>query len=235
MNFDAAEEIGLRARHAIEQRRTEMRLFPENVGVGVKTHRGAAPVLYRAEVLELRLRLAAAVFLRPQLTVARHLDGQFVGQRIDYRDADAVQPARCLVGIAAELAAGMQHRQYDLQRRLGGELGMGVDRDAAAVVAYREGVVDRELDLDPAGMAGDGFVHRVVDDFGGKMVKGTLVGAANVHAWPPAHRLEPFEYFDVLGRIARRRLAGEIVEEICHGAIIESSNQPRQAAYGTRR
>jgi hypothetical protein len=35
---------------------------------------------------------------RPERAVARHLDRQPVGQRVDHRDADAVQAARGLVG-----------------------------------------------------------------------------------------------------------------------------------------
>jgi hypothetical protein len=63
MDLDAAEEIGLRARHAIEHGRAEMRLGAEYLGIGMKAHRGTAAVLNRAEILELRLRLAAAVVL----------------------------------------------------------------------------------------------------------------------------------------------------------------------------
>ncbi len=166
MDLDAAEEIGLGARHAVEQRGTEMRVGAEYLGIGVEAHRGAAPVLHRAEILELGLRLAAAVFLCPQLAIPRHLDRQFVGEGVDHRDADAVQPARGLISIAAELAAGMEHRQDDLERRFAGEFGMRVDRDAAAVIAHGDGVVDAELDLDAAGMAGDRLVHRIVDDLG---------------------------------------------------------------------
>src|SRR6185437_8652479 len=108
-------------------------------------------------------------------------------------------------------------------------------RNAAAVVAHRDGVVDAERDLDAAGMAGDGLVHRIVDDLGGEMMEGALVGAADIHAGAPAHRLQPLQNLDVLCRIARRRLAGEIVEEISHGAIIETGARSRQAAYGRLR
>ena len=50
-----------------------------------------------------------------------------------HRHADAVQAAGHLVALAAELAAGMQDGENDLDR---GDLlfGMLVDRDAAAVV-----------------------------------------------------------------------------------------------------
>ena len=54
-------------------------------------------------------------------------------QRVDDRDADAVQAAGDLVAAAAELAAGVQHGQRHRDR---GHLlaGRGVGRDAAAVV-----------------------------------------------------------------------------------------------------
>ena len=56
-------------------------------------------------------------------------------------------------------------------------------------------------------MAGDGLVHGVVEHFGEEVVQRALVGAADVHARPLAHRLEAFQYLDVLGGIARRLLA----------------------------
>ena len=83
-------------------------------------------------------RHAAAVALPPQPAVARHLDLERIRQRVDHRDADAVQPARGPVGVAAELAARMQHRQDDLERRFVGKARMRIDRNAAAVVAHRD-------------------------------------------------------------------------------------------------
>ena len=56
------------------------------------------------------------------------------GQRVDDRDADAVQAAGDLVAAAAELAAGVQHGEHHLDRRACSSAGCGVDRDAAAVV-----------------------------------------------------------------------------------------------------
>src|SRR5260221_5410869 len=119
----------------------------------------------------------------------------------------------------------MEHRQDDLERRFAGEFGMRVDRDAAAVIAHGEGVVDAELDLDAAGMAGDRLVHRIVDDLGGEMMEGTLVGAADIHAGAPAYRLQPLEYLGVLCRIAPCILAGEIIGEIRPSDIISTLTQ----------
>ena len=219
-DLDAAEEIGLGARHAVEGRRLELGLVAEDLRIGMEADRGAATIGDGAGILQFRLGLAARILLRPELLVARDLDPEPVGQRVDHRDADAVQPARGLVGVARELAAGMQRRQDDLERRGLGEFGMGVDRYAAAIVAYDDGAILVQLDLDAAGMAGHRLVHGIVEHFGGQMMQRPLVGAADIHAGPAAHRLEPFQHLDILGGIARTRLAGEIVEEVRHAATI---------------
>ena len=60
-----------------------------------------------------------------------------------------------------------------------------------------------KLDLDPVGVAGERLVHGVVDHLGEQVVQRLLVGAADIHARPPPHRLEPFQHFDMLGGVAR--------------------------------
>ena len=61
-------------------------------------------------------RLAALEVLAPDVAVAAHLELERLGERVHDRDADAVQAARDLVAAAAELAAGMQLGQHDLDR-----------------------------------------------------------------------------------------------------------------------
>ena len=78
---------------------------------------------------------------------------------------------------------------------------MRVDRDAAAVVGDGQIAVVRELDLDAGGVAGDRLVHGVVEHLGEEVVHGLLVGAADIHAGAPAHRLESFQHLDVGGSI----------------------------------
>ena len=64
------------------------------------------------------LRRAALVLLAPDVAVAADLDVQQLRQRVDDRDADAVQAAGDLVAAAvAELAAGVQDGEHDLDRR----------------------------------------------------------------------------------------------------------------------
>ena len=45
------------------------------------------------------------------------------------------------------------------------------------------------------------LVHGVVEHLGEEVVQSLLVGAADIHAGTPAHRLEPLEHLDVGGSI----------------------------------
>ena len=89
---------------------------------------------------------------------------------------------------------------------------MLVDRDAAAVVG--DGQPPRrprhrlQGHLDPGGEAGDGLVHRIVEHLGGEMVKRPLVDPADIHARPPADRLQPLEHLDRMGVVIGGRGGG---------------------------
>ena len=80
---------------------------------------------------------------------------------------------------------------------------MRVDRNAAAIIGDGEESVGAQFHFDEGGVAGQRFVHGVVDDLGEQMVQRLLVGAADIHAGPAPHRLEALEHLDV-----RRRVAG---------------------------
>ena len=79
---------------------------------------------------------------------------------------------------------------------------MRVDRNAAAVVGDGQESVGLEFDIDEVRVSGQRLVHGVVDDFGEQMMQRLLVGAADIHAGPAAHRLEAFEHLDVAGGVA---------------------------------
>ncbi len=125
-----------------------------------------------------------------------------------HRRAHAVQAAGGVIDLAAELSAGMQRGHDHFQRGLVLVFGMRIDRDAAAVVADGEHVAGRQLDLDAAGMAGHGFVHRIVEDFGRQVMQRVHIRAADIHAGAAADGLQPLQHFDVLGGIALRCGAG---------------------------
>ena len=115
---------------------------------------------------------AVGVLLLPDGAVAADFQLEPLGERVDAADADAVQAAGDLVGGVVELAAGVQHGHDDL----GGGQALAIDvhfidGDAAAVVGDGDGVVEVDDDLDGGGVAGQGFVDRVVDDLVDEMVQ----------------------------------------------------------------
>ena len=156
---------------------------------------------------ELALRRSARVLLREDVAVAADLDLQTLGQGVDDRHADAVQPAGDLVAAAlAELAAGVQHGEHDFDRRQALFLHLR-DRDAAPVVEDGDGVVRMDRDRDLGAEAGERLVDGVVDDLVDEVVQAHHAGRADVHARALANRLETLEDGDVLGVVVGRAAA----------------------------
>jgi len=112
------------------------------------------------------------------------------------RRADAVQPAGCDVRRPAELAAGVELGEDDLDP---GEAGLRllVDRDAAAVVVHLGGTVGVQGDLDQVARARERLVHTVVDDLPQAVHQTPCVRGPDVHARTLADRLEPLEHEEV--------------------------------------
>ena len=101
--------------------------------------------------------------------------------------------------LAAELAAGVQLRHHDVDRRHAG--GVHGDRDAAAVVSDLDAAVLEQSHVDLGGVAGHRLVHRVVDDLPHEVVQTALAGGADVHARTFADGLQPLENRDRLGAV----------------------------------
>ncbi len=156
----------------------------------------APAVVNVAQFFQPALRNAAGEPLAVKLAVAGNLDFEQIGECVDDGHADAVQAAGSFVGLAVELAAGMKLGHDDFERRLARHLRMVFHGNAAAVVGDGQEAFGVEMNLDEVGVAGNRFVHRVVDDFRKQVVKGFFIGAADIHAWAHAHRFEPFEHAD---------------------------------------
>ena len=120
------------------------------------------------------------------------------GQRVHHGDAHAVQPTRKPVGPVGELAARVQlgKDQFDPGNPF---LGVNVDRHAAAVIGDFQRTVPEKLDVDALGVALDGLVDAVVDDFVSEVVGPTGVG---IHAGAPAHGVKTAQDLDVCSAIA---------------------------------
>ena len=200
-NLDAAEQVRLRARHAAEAGWFELGALSEDLGIGPETDRCAATVRGSAFFLQLAGGLAALELLLEELPVARDLDLERFGERIDDRKTDAVQAAGRLIDLAAELAAGVKRREDHLEGGLVLELRVRVDRDAAPIVGHCHRAIGVQRQLDPVRMAGDGLVHRIVEQLGDQVMHRAGVGAADIHARSTPDRLEPFQDFDVLGGV----------------------------------
>jgi hypothetical protein len=129
-------------------------------------------------------------------------DGEFqpFRQRVDHRDADAMEAARNLVGVVVagvlELSAGVQLGHDDLGRR---DAFFGVDAggDAAPVVLDRDRSVRVQLDQHQVAMPGQRLVDRVVGNLEHHVVQARpVVGIADVHPRPLADRVEALEDLD---------------------------------------
>ncbi len=211
-DLHAPEQIGLGPRHAVEPRGLEGDVLAEDRRVGPEADGGAAFSGW-AHLLELPHGLAPGEGLAPLMAVLPDDRLQPLGEGVDHRDADAMQAAGGLVALARELPARVQGGHDHFQGRLGPVLRMGVDGDAAAIVADVEPASGIQGHLDQLGVAGDGLVHGVVQHFGEQVMLGPVVCAAHVHAWTPAHGLQPLQDLDVLGGVAaaagaRARLMG---------------------------
>ena len=100
------------------------------------------------------------------------------------------------VAAAAELAAGVQDREHDLDGRLGGVGGVRVDRDAAATIDHADAAVGEDRHIDQIVVARERLVDGVVDDLVHEVMEAPLTGRADVHAGALAHGLEAFEHLD---------------------------------------
>ena len=200
-NLDASEQVGLGARHPVEAGRTEDGGVAEDHGIGPEGNDRAMPA-GGSQLLKRADGLATAEGLAPLETVLEGGHLQVLGQGVDHGDADPVQAAGGLIGLAREFPARMQDGHDDLEGGLARMLGMRIHGNAAAVVPDRQSAVGVQTHLDDPGVTGDGLVHGVVQDLGEEMVQGALVRAADVHARSFPDGLQALEDLDILGGVS---------------------------------
>ena len=192
----AAREERRLAQALRQRRRGELRLV-EDLRVGQERDRRPRLVLARdAGRLHVARRLAAGELLPVQLAVAAHLGHEPLRERVHDRDANAVQAARDLVALAAELPACVELREHDRQR---GEplVRDHVHRDARAGIANRHRVVRMDGDVDEVVPARESLVDGVVDRLVDEMVEASRARRADVHPGSETDGLEALEDGDV--------------------------------------
>jgi hypothetical protein len=172
----------------------------EGLRIGVEGDPGAR-LVGGADLFEGGIGLAAAIGLPPYASLAADLELEAIRERVDHRDADAVQAPRDLVGRVVELSTGVQPGHHDLG---GGDLLGRVlfGRDPAAVVDHRDAAVLMDRDLDLATEPGHRLVDRVVDHLVDEMVQTLESSGPDVHRRALANRLEALENLDGTGVVA---------------------------------
>ena len=163
-----------------------------------------AGVVGLADNLDRAPRYAALELHVVDLAAEMDPDLELLAEEVDGRDAHAVEAGRHLVTAAAELAAGVQTGQDQLE---GGEafLLVDVDRDAAAVVLHLDAAVDKEGDHDLGRVARQGFVYGVVDHPVDQVVMARRAHRADVHARTPPNVLPALQDLDLLGGVRHVR------------------------------
>ena len=215
----AGIEEGELAQPVLQRREVELG-HGEGARARQERHLGAALVVRGADHRQRSERVAVAELDEMLLAVAPDRELEPGRERVHHRDADAVQAARDLVGVLVEFPAGMQMGHDDLGGRDPFAL-VDVGRDAAAVVAHRAGAVRIERDHHLLGVAGERLVDGVVDHLVDHVVEArAVIGVADIHAGPLAHRVEALEDLDrirvVVGRNGRWLAGG-----FGHGGLSE--------------
>ena len=184
----------------------------EDLIVGPEGHRGAG-LLGLTHDLHLLGGLAAGKLHLIDVAVTLDLDNDLLGEGIHDGDAHAVKAAGHLVGAVVELAARVQDRHDDLERRDPLHR-VQVDGDAAAVVDDRDGVVGVHRDGYLGAEAGHGLVDGVVHDLPYEVVQTAGGRRADVHARALADGLEALEDLDLSA------IVFGILGSLCHATVL---------------
>ncbi len=195
------------------QARIQERKFPKPLGehverkirrledLGVRRKRDARPGVFRGpDLLDARSRLTSLVGLAPDLLISSDFEFEVFRERVDDRDTDPVEAARNLVGLRVEFPPRVQGGQHDFG--CGALLGrVDFNRDAPAIIDYRNAVVLVDGDLDCRAESRHRFVDRIIDDFVNKMVQSVRSGGSDIHRRTFSYRVEALENLNGSGVI----------------------------------
>ncbi len=161
---------------------------------------GSGLYLGHACLLQLAGGLSLRVGLLPGSAVAPDFKFQFFAESVNAGHTHSVQSTRNFVRRGVEFSSCVQLRHYDLGGRnlLSVDFHV-IDRDAASVIDYSDGVISLNRNFNLRGIAGQRFVYGIVDNFVHQMMKSHLSGRSDVHSGALAHRFHPAEDFNRIG------------------------------------
>ena len=133
------------------------------------------------------------------LAIAIDLALEPIGKRIHALRADAVQTAGEFIRAIAELAARVQIREHQLDRRHA--FGVHLDWDTASVVLDADGAVGMDGDPDVFAIPSEMLVDGVIHHFEHAVVQAAFIRLTDVHARPHAHGSEAFQVLDLFGTV----------------------------------
>ena len=154
-DLDAAEQIGLGARHAIEPLGPEARLCRRS-----RDRDGSVTVVPRRLGARAGRASARAAACRARSVCVRAWRSRATSTTSSSDSALTTEtptpcrPPEVCVDLAAELAAGVQRGEDDLERRLVLGIWDAGRRDAAAIVAHQHAVAAQQLEMDRSSRRG---------------------------------------------------------------------------------
>ena len=170
--------------------RAKLDLFKDRRVGGKRDRRAGSSARRGTRDLELALGLAT-VFKHELVVVvvAINFEQQLGRKCVHYRDANAVKTSGNLVAPAAELSAGVQHRERDFSRRSTLVLRVLLDGNTAPVVHHSTTAVGEQGDVYSRAKPGHCLVDGVIDDFPDEVVKPGRAGRTDVHSRANSHWL----------------------------------------------
>jgi hypothetical protein len=130
------------------------------------------------------------------LAIAVNLDVEALGEGVDDRGTHPMETTGCCVRAGAELAAGVQFCEDDLDPAETG-LWFDVHGNTAGAVVHLDGIISVEDDADLITVTAERLIHRVVNDLPEAVHESPGIRGTDVHAGPLTDRFEAFENREV--------------------------------------
>ena len=169
----------------------------ENGGVRLESDQGPGAVRL-ADDLELLRRLPSLKSHVVNIPVPGYFHLEPIRKSVNTLGSHPVQPARIFVCALAKLAARVQVRQHQFNRRHV-EFWMHIHGDTASVIPDGARAIHMDSHLDAMAKPGQMFIDGIVQHLENAMMQPALIRVADVHARTFSDRLQPFEFIDLRG------------------------------------